>query len=44
MERIRSLEGLLKYAREVGPKKIAVALAEDAVHNAAFDLFSAVHL
>jgi len=30
MEQIRSLEGLLKYAKEVGPKKIAVALAEDA--------------
>ena len=30
MEQIRTLGALLEYAREVGPKKISVACAEDA--------------
>ena len=30
MEQLRSLTELLSYAKEVGPKKVSVALAEDA--------------
>lgn len=30
MEQIRNLDQLLVYAKEVGPKKISVACAEDA--------------
>jgi len=30
MEQIRTLDALLEYAKEVGPKKISVACAEDA--------------
>ena len=30
MEQIRNLDQLLEYAKEVGPKKISVACAEDA--------------
>ena len=30
MKQIRSLTELMEYAREIGPRKISVALAEDA--------------